>query len=157
MASTFEDFAGVEHRLEYVATLQGIDFYNDSKATNVDSAVKAIESFQRPLLLILGGLDKGGDFSPLRPLLEKRAKRVFVIGRAADKIAEALAGAAPMEMAGDLESAVAGAWRAADSGDAVLLAPACASFDQFDNYEHRGREFKRLVARLTAKSERIGS
>ncbi len=155
MARSLAAFPGVEHRLEFVRNLEGIDFYNDSKATNVDSAAKAIESFQQPLLLILGGLDKGGEFAALRPLVQARAKRVFVIGKAASKIAAALTGAAPLEMADGLEEAVRGAYREAGAGDVVLLAPACASFDAFENYEHRGRVFKQLVGQLRPKGERM--
>ncbi len=156
MAGTLRTFAGVEHRLEFVRTVSGVDFYNDSKATNVDSAVKALESFERPLLVILGGLDKEGDFSPLQSLVRDRAKRVIVIGKAAPKIEAALTGWAPIQRARDLEEAVRFGYDEADPGDVVLLAPACASFDAFLNYEHRGRVFKDLVASLGPKNEMAG-
>ncbi len=139
------DFPGVEHRLEFVAEISGVAFYNDSKATNVDAALKAIEAFDSNLLVILGGKDKGGDFTPLAAPLSARARLVLLIGAATEKIAAQLAGAVPMERAGTLDRAVALAVDRARPGDTVLLAPACASFDQFRNYEHRGRVFKQLV------------
>ncbi len=156
IAETLRTFAGVEHRLEFVRTVSGVDFFNDSKATNVDSAVKALESFERPLLVILGGLDKEGDFSPLQPLVRDRAKRVIVIGKAAPKIEAALTGWAPLKRAKDLEEAVRLGYDEAAAGDVVLLAPACASFDAFRNYEHRGTVFKELVASLGPKNEMAG-
>jgi len=141
-------FHAVEHRLEYVATIGGVEYYNDSKATNVDATIKALEAFEGNLLVILGGLDKGSDYTVLRPLLAKRAHCALLIGSAADKIAGHLGDAVPLMRAQTMENAVAEAARRAQSGDVVLLAPACASFDQFQNYEHRGRVFKELVARL---------
>ncbi len=141
-------FRAVEHRLEYVATIGGVEYYNDSKATNVDATIKALEAFEGNLLVILGGLDKGSDYSVLRPLLAKRARCALLIGSAADKIAGHLGDSVPLVHAQTLENAMAEAARRARSGDVVLLAPACASFDQFQNYEHRGRVFKELVARL---------
>ncbi len=156
IAETLRTFAGVEHRLEFVRTVSGVDFFNDSKATNVDSAAKALESFQRPLLVILGGLDKEGDFSPLQPLVRDRAKRVILIGKAAPKIEAALTGWAPLSRARDLEEAVRLGYDHAGPGDVVLLAPACASFDAFRNYEHRGQVFKELVVHLRPKSEMAG-
>ena len=141
-------FPGVEHRLEFVARIAGVNFFNDSKATNVDAVQKALDAFPGGLMVILGGKDKGGDFRPLREPLRRRAKRVLLIGAAADKIQEQLAGAVPIERAETLDRAIALAFRHAQSGDTVLLAPACASFDQFENYEHRGRVFKELVHTL---------
>jgi UDP-N-acetylmuramoylalanine--D-glutamate ligase len=139
----------VEHRLELVATINGVTFYNDSKATNVDATVKALESFPGNIHIILGGKDKGSDYSVLNPLLKERAKRVYLIGAATDKIAAQVQSATAMVRSGTLERAVRQAFDAARSGDVVLLAPACASFDQFENYEHRGRVFKELVHALT--------
>lgn len=141
-------FPGVEHRIEYVRTVKGVAYYNDSKATNVDAAMKALESFDRGLWVILGGLDKKGEYGLLAPLLAGRAKAVLLIGSAAGIIAEQLGGAVRVERCGDLAAAIALASREARSGDVVLLAPACASFDQFSGYEHRGRVFKDLVAKL---------
>jgi UDP-N-acetylmuramoylalanine--D-glutamate ligase len=143
------EFRAVEHRLELVATISGVAFYNDSKATNVDATVKALESFPGKIHIILGGKDKGSDYSVLNPLLRERAKRVYLIGAAADKIASQIQSSAPLMRSGTLERAVRQAFEAAASGDIILLAPACASFDQFENYEHRGRVFKELVHSLT--------
>jgi len=145
-------FPGVEHRLEFVRRLRGVEFYNDSKATNVDAARKALEAFATPLWVILGGKDKDGDYRPLRDLLAEKARAVLLIGAAAGKMADQLRGAAPLVSCGTLEKAVEYAWQHAQPGDTVLLAPACASFDQFENFEHRGRIFKELVAGLAAPS-----
>ncbi|MFZ0466683.1 MAG: cyanophycin synthetase, partial [Candidatus Acidiferrales bacterium] len=151
IAPAVRTFPGVEHRLEYVAEIRGVAFYNDSKATNVDAALKAIEAFPGSLFVILGGKDKGAPYAPLREPLKQKAKRVLLIGAAAGKIAEELEGAVAMERAGTLERAVELALDEARPGDTVLLAPACASFDQFENFEQRGRAFKEIVARLAAK------
>jgi UDP-N-acetylmuramoylalanine--D-glutamate ligase len=144
------EFHAVEHRLELVATVNGVAFYNDSKATNVDATAKALESFPGKIHIILGGKDKGSDYSVLNPLLRERVKRAYLIGAAAEKIASQVQGAATLERSGTLERAVRRAAEAASPGDVVLLAPACASFDQFENYEHRGRVFKELVLALSA-------
>jgi len=143
-----KEFRAVEHRLELVATINGVTFYNDSKATNVDATVKALESFPGNIHLILGGKDKGSDYSVLNPLLRERVNRVYLIGAAADKIAAQVQGSTVVR-SGILERAVRQAFDVARPGDVVLLAPACASFDQFENYEHRGRVFKELVQSLT--------
>jgi len=148
IAEGVRTFAGVEHRLEFVAEIGGVSFYNDSKATNVDATLKALDAFPGGLLVILGGKDKGSDYTLLREPLAARARKVLLIGAAAEKIAAQLAGAVPTEPAGTLERAVAIAFAQARPRDTVLLAPACASFDQFDNYEHRGRAFKQLVQQL---------
>ncbi len=144
-------FRGVEHRLEYVATIRGVEYYNDSKATNVDAARKALEAFPGNLLVILGGKDKGSDYAVLGPLLASRARCALLIGAAAEKIAAQLGEATPLVRAGTIEAAVAEASRRARPGDVVLLAPACASFDQFQNYEHRGKVFKDLVRQLAGQ------
>ena len=145
-----QEFKAVEHRLEYVATIAGVDYYNDSKATNVDATIKALESFAGNIHVILGGKDKGSDYSVLNELLRQRVKRVYTIGAAAQKIESQIAGAAEITHAETLETAVRRAAAAAKQGDIVLLAPACASFDQFENYEHRGRVFKDVVHSLAA-------
>jgi UDP-N-acetylmuramoylalanine--D-glutamate ligase len=145
-------FAGVEHRLEFVAEIGGVGYYNDSKATNVDATLKAIEAFSEPLFVILGGKDKGGDFTLLREPLRQRARMALLVGAAAEKMAAQLAGALPLERAGTLENAVRLAFERARPGEIVLLAPACASFDQFQNFEHRGRIFKQLVEQLHRQS-----
>ncbi len=152
IASGVKSFKGVEHRLEFVAEIGGVSFYNDSKATNVDAALKAIEAFPGPLLVILGGKDKGSPYVPLREPLRQRARAAFTIGAAAEKIATELGDAMPVQHAGTLDRALEYAMEAAKPGDVVLLAPACSSFDQFENYEHRGRVFKELVANLESRS-----
>lgn len=145
-------FKAVEHRLEFTRELHGVSYYNDSKATNVDATMKALASFAGGIRVILGGKDKDSDYSTLLPLLQERAKTVITIGSAAEKIDAALRSTTPpaftIEPAETMDRAVALAHRLAQPGDTVLLAPACASFDQFDNYEHRGRVFKQLVAAL---------
>ncbi len=146
-----EEFKAVEHRLEYVATIQGVEYYNDSKATNVDATIKALESFPGNIHIILGGQDKGSDYSVLKDLLRSRTKRVYTIGAAAEKIESQIAGAVPVFRAETLETAVKRAAESAASGDIVLLAPACASFDQFESYEHRGHAFKEAVHALAAR------
>ena len=137
-------FKAVEHRLEYVATVRGVEYYNDSKATNVDATIKALESFPGRIHLILGGKDKGSDYTLLNNLLRQRVKRVYTVGAAAAKIESQIRGA-EIVSAGTLEAAVRRAGESAVPGDIVLLAPACASFDQFTSYEHRGHVFKDLV------------
>jgi UDP-N-acetylmuramoylalanine--D-glutamate ligase len=142
------DFKAVEHRLEFVATIRGVDYYNDSKATNVDATIKALESFPANIHLILGGKDKGSDYSVLNDLLRQRVKRVYTIGAAAAKIESQIKNVEVVQ-AETLENAVRKANAVAEPGDVVLLAPACASFDQFKNYEQRGQTFKEIVRGLT--------
>lgn len=138
-------FKAVEHRLEFVAKIAGVDYYNDSKATNVDATIKALESFPANIHLILGGKDKGSDYTVLNDLLRERVKRVYTIGAAAAKIESQIHGAVEVAHSETLESALQRAGESAESGDVVVLAPACASFDQFQSYEHRGRVFKEIV------------
>jgi UDP-N-acetylmuramoylalanine--D-glutamate ligase len=142
------DFKAVEHRLEFVATIAGVDYYNDSKATNVDATIKAIESFPSNIHLILGGKDKGSDYTVLNELLRQRVKRVYTIGAAAAKIESQIQGVTEIEHSETLKNAVRRASESAVEGDVILLAPACASFDQFQSYEHRGRVFKEMVHAL---------
>jgi UDP-N-acetylmuramoylalanine--D-glutamate ligase len=146
-------FKAVEHRLEYVATIDGVEYYNDSKATNVDATVKALESFSGNIHLILGGKDKGSDYTLLNDLLAQRVKRVYTIGTAAEKIEAQIKGKTEVTSAGTLERAVEAASEAAVAGDVILLAPACASFDQFESYEHRGRVFKDQVKAIAVPSK----
>ena len=141
-------FHAVEHRLEPVRTLHGVTYFNDSKATNVDATLKALASFPSGVHLILGGKDKASDYTQLAPLLRERAVAVYTIGSAAEKIERELAGVVKIVTAGTLKSAVESASAAATSGEVVLLAPACSSFDQFENYEHRGRVFRECVTAL---------
>src|SRR5271154_6048854 len=156
------DFKAVEHRLEFVATIRGVDYYNDSKATNVDATIKALESFPANIHLILGGKDKGSDYTVLDDLLRQRVKRVYTIGAAAAKIESQIVspsgargknGGPEIVRAETLEHALRKAHAAAQPGDVVLLAPACASFDQFKNYEHRGQTFKEIVRALAADAK----
>lgn len=141
-------FKAVEHRLEFVRLLQGVEYFNDSKATNVDAAIKAIEAFPSGIHLILGGKDKDSDYTLLAPMLRERVKAVYTIGSAAEKIERELHGVVKMVGAGTIDVAVREASKAAVPGDVVLLAPACSSFDQFENYEHRGQTFRRIVNEL---------
>jgi UDP-N-acetylmuramoylalanine--D-glutamate ligase len=141
------DFKAVEHRLEYVATIGGVEYYNDSKATNVDATIKALESFPANVHLILGGKDKDSDYTQLNGPLRQRVKRVYTIGAAAEKIESQIKGV-EVDRSQTLEIALRRASAVAVAGDVVLLAPACASFDQFQNYEHRGRVFKEVVRAL---------
>jgi UDP-N-acetylmuramoylalanine--D-glutamate ligase len=158
------EFKAVEHRLEFVATIHGVDYYNDSKATNVDATIKALESFPANIHLILGGKDKGSDYSLLNDLLRQRVKRVYTIGAAAAKVesqivssksGDSQSGHPEVVHAETLENALRKASAVAQSGDVVLLAPACASFDQFKNYEHRGQVFKEIVLALAAEAEKV--
>ncbi|WP_433975336.1 UDP-N-acetylmuramoyl-L-alanine--D-glutamate ligase [Tunturiibacter lichenicola] len=141
-------FTAVEHRLELVRKLNGVEFYNDSKATNVDATMKAVASFAKGIHLVLGGKDKDSDYSLMAPLLKKRVKAVYTIGSAAEKIERQLHGVVKMVAAETMQVAVAEAAKSAVAGDVVLLSPACSSFDQFENYEHRGRVFRQLVNEL---------
>lgn len=152
IARGIRSFAGVEHRIEFVAEIAGVRYYNDSKATNVDATLKALDSFPGRVLVILGGKDKDSDYTLLRASLGQKAVRALLIGAAAEKIAGQIEGSVPIERPGTLEKAVETAAGAARPGDTVLLAPACASFDQFQNYEERGRVFKELVRRLERRS-----
>jgi UDP-N-acetylmuramoylalanine--D-glutamate ligase len=148
IAAAVRTFPGVEHRLEFVRNLAGVDYYNDSKATNVDATLKAIDAFDRPLWVILGGKDKGSDYRPLAEPLRKKARAGLLIGAAAPIIKDHLGNAARLVDCGTLDQAVEAARAEASAGDVVLLAPACASFDQFENFEHRGKVFKKLVQGL---------
>ncbi len=152
IANGLKTFRGVEHRLEPVAEIGGVQFYNDSKATNVDAALKAIEAFSGPLIVILGGKDKGSPYTPFAAPLKEKARMAILIGAAAERIAADLGDAVPSINAGTLDLAVRIAADHAQSGDVVLFAPACSSFDQFENYEHRGRTFKQLVNQLENRS-----
>jgi UDP-N-acetylmuramoylalanine--D-glutamate ligase len=152
MRASIREFTGLEHRLEPVLTLRGVAFVNDSKATTVDATIKAIESFDRPIVLILGGKDKGSDFTKLRRLVKARVKKVVLVGAAKDKIRAALQGAVPMVEAGTFADVVPLAFAAASRRDVVLLAPACTSWDMFANFEERGRVFKREARKLARRT-----
>jgi len=146
-------FKGVEHRIEFCGEVDGVRFYNDSKATNLDSLEKALLSFTAPVTLIAGGRDKKSDYSQLNALVKERVKRLITIGEAAALIEKAWAELVPTERASDMEDAVRRAAEHATSGDVVLLSPACASYDMYSNYEERGRHFKSCVANLIASRQ----
>ncbi|MBR3628442.1 MAG: UDP-N-acetylmuramoyl-L-alanine--D-glutamate ligase [Elusimicrobia bacterium] len=142
-------FKGVEHRIEFVKEINGVKYYNDSKGTNVDSTKVALESFDKNIQLILGGQDKGSPYKPIFNLIKKKVKNIFLIGEAANIIKKQLKGSAPMTECNTLSNAIKQIHSVAKQGDIVLFSPACASFDQFNDFEHRGREFKKFV--LTIK------
>lgn len=144
-------FPGLPHRLELVAELGGVRYVNDSKGTNVGAVMKSLEGFAGGVILIAGGKDKGGDFAPLRHLVQTRVKKLLLLGQARDAIRSQLAGACPMEEVPTLEAAVAHAAGIAAAGDTVLLSPACASFDMFRDFEHRGDVFRQAVRDLTTR------
>ncbi|HUG53327.1 MAG TPA: UDP-N-acetylmuramoyl-L-alanine--D-glutamate ligase [Vicinamibacteria bacterium] len=150
-------FAGAEHVLEKVAVIRGVAFFNDSKATNVEAALKSLEAFASPVLPILGGRYKGGDFALLAPALRARGKAVLAIGEATPRIAEALAGVVPVVPCGSMAEAVERAFALAVAGDTVVLAPACSSFDMFEDYAARGLAFKDEVRRLVESSGDAGA
>ncbi len=156
LRAAVRDFPGVEHRLEFVRKIRDVEFYNDSKATSVDATAKALTAFERGVHLILGGKDKGAPYAPLRPLLQGRVREVLLIGAAADRIERELKDVAVIVRAGDLETAVREAFKNAVAGETVLLAPACASFDQFEDFEHRGRVFKKIVSEIAHSTEAGG-
>jgi UDP-N-acetylmuramoylalanine--D-glutamate ligase len=158
MRETVKRFAPVEHRLERVAEVGGVTFYNDSKATNVDAAVKAVEALSEEpgrIVLILGGRGKNAPYAPLAPLIERKARALVILGEDAERIETELKEFAPVVRASDMADAVRRAYREAEPGDTVLLAPACASFDMFQSFEHRGRVFKEEVGKL--KNSGVGS
>jgi UDP-N-acetylmuramoylalanine--D-glutamate ligase len=152
IARTLRGFGGVEHRLEPSGEARGVRFVNDSKATNVDSVEKALQSFGEPVHLILGGRDKQGDFTALAPLVRAHVKAIYTIGEAAAKVERQLQGEAPIVPSGDLETAMRAAAAAAKPGEWVLLSPGCASFDQYSGYEQRGRCFKDIARALSEEA-----
>ena len=139
------NFKGVEHRIEFVKEINGVKYYNDSKGTNVDSTKVALESFNKNIQLILGGQDKGSPYKPIFNLIKKKVKNIFLIGEATNIIKKQLKGSAPMTECNTLSNAIKKIHSVAKQGDIVLFSPACASFDQFNDFEHRGREFKKFV------------
>ena len=152
IANAARTFTPVEHRLEFVREIAGVAYYNDSKATSVDATLKAIDAFSGGLWIILGGKDKGSDYTVMREPLRAKARAALLIGAAAAKVESQLGDAVPVLRCGTLAAAIEKASRSAAPGDTVLLAPACASFDQFDSYEHRGRVFKQLVNGLVKET-----
>jgi UDP-N-acetylmuramoylalanine--D-glutamate ligase len=142
------DFKGLPHRVEHVARIAGVDFYDDSKATNVDAAVRSLEVFDRPVILIAGGIHKGGDYDPLVRASMSRVKKGIFIGEARSMLGDAFNNEIPYEFADDMEDAVKKAYSDAVEDDVILLAPACSSFDMFTDYGQRGRVFKEKVKGL---------
>ncbi len=157
IGAALRDFPGLPHRLELVAELNGVRYVNDSKGTNVGAVVKSLEGYAGGVILIAGGKDKGGDFTELRPLVATRVKTLLLLGQARDAIRSQLAGACPMEEVPTLAAAVRRGAEIASPGDTVLLSPACASFDMFRDFEHRGDVFRAAVRELTAGEEERGS
>ncbi len=146
-------FKALPHRLEYVDSINGVAFYNDSKATNCDSTKSALESFERPIRIILGGSDKGEDFALLTDSLQKHAIKAYITGDTEDLMRQAWLGKLPLEFADDLSSCVRIAFAEAAMGDKIVLSPACASFDHFKNFEHRGDAFKAIVREIKREKE----
>ncbi|OGX23181.1 MAG: UDP-N-acetylmuramoylalanine--D-glutamate ligase [Omnitrophica WOR_2 bacterium RIFCSPHIGHO2_02_FULL_45_21] len=144
----FRNFKGVEHRLEQVRTINGIEFINDSKATNVDSTVWALHTMLKPTILIAGGRDKNSDYRLISDLIKQKVKLIILIGEAREKIRTAFKGLLSIEEASSLEEATQKSFQRAQEGDCILLSPMCASFDMFSDYEHRGRVFKEIVGKL---------
>ena len=143
-----EGFSGIAHRIEYAGEKDGVAFYDDSKGTNVGAVMRAIEGFSRPIVLLIGGRDKEGDFGALVPLIRKRVRQVVLFGEAREKINALLGGATATTIVPTLKEAVAAAWGLAHPGDIVLLSPGCASFDEFTDYKARGRAFQKWVGQL---------
>jgi UDP-N-acetylmuramoylalanine--D-glutamate ligase len=152
LEASIKSFAGVEHRIEFVAEINGVRYYNDSKATNVDATLKALDSFPGRILIILGGQDKDSDYRQLRTALRDKAILALLVGATAEKIERQIEGSVAIQRSGTIENAVGSAFHSAHAGDIVLLSPACASFDQFENYEQRGRIFKELVHQLEKRA-----
>ena len=146
-----ERFKGFRHRLEWVGEVRGIQFFDDSKGTNVGAVVKALEGFSRPVILIAGGRDKGGDYGPLKALIREKVKALILIGEAREKMREQLGDLAPTELADSLETAVFRSFRQGEPGDVVLLSPGCSSFDMFRDYAQRGEVFQQAVKALAGK------
>jgi len=141
-------FRGLPHRIEYAGEKKGVKFYDDSKGTNVGSVVRALDTFTEPVILLLGGRDKDGDFDTLQPLLTKKTKKVILFGEARERIAAMIGPEVPAEKRRTLREAVESAYRNAAEGDIVLLSPGCASFDEFKNYKERGDFFKNMIGNL---------
>ena len=152
VAKAMKEFAGLEHRLEFVREFEGVKYVNDSKGTNVGAVVKSLESFQEPLILIAGGRDKAGDFSILREPVSRNVKAVVLIGEASGKIRKAVGDLTKTVIAEDMAEAVKLSGEMADTGEVVLLSPACASFDMFRDFEDRGRQFKKLVMDMKSRN-----
>ena len=152
LQKVMEEFEGLEHRLEWVREVEGVQFFNDSKGTNVGAVIKSLMSFQEPIWLIAGGRDKEGDYRPLKDLIREKVKGMALIGEAKERMFGALGNGTETVRADSLEEAVEWAWARAKAGEVVLLSPACSSFDMFENYQERGRRFKEIVNGLRNRS-----
>jgi UDP-N-acetylmuramoylalanine--D-glutamate ligase len=155
IANVLKRFHGLPHRTEFVGVINGIRFINDSKATNVDAVFWALKSLPKPIIWLAGGLWKGGNLAALTPLVKKKIKAVIAFGDSAERFNQAFQSVTPTQKVETMEEAVIAAYRLAQAGDTVLLSPACASFDQFDNYKERGQVFTVLVTSLKPKGEEI--
>lgn len=149
VTEALREFNGLEHRLEFVREIDGVRYINDSKGTNIGAVLKSIEGFSEPVVLIAGGRDKAGDFSPLKPLIREKVRAIVLIGEAAEKMSAIFGDIVTTVVVSDLEEAINRAREMAEKGDVVLLSPACASFDMFRDFEDRGRQFKDIVKRLS--------
>jgi UDP-N-acetylmuramoylalanine--D-glutamate ligase len=148
-----EIFSGLPHRMEFVGKRDGVRFYNDSKGTNVGAVTRALETFFHPVILLLGGRDKGGDFTILSDLIRERVKELIIFGEARKQIDDHVGGIVKTHMTGDLKESVFTAWKASSAGDIILLSPGCSSFDEFDNYAERGNYFKELVKQIIDRGD----
>jgi UDP-N-acetylmuramoylalanine--D-glutamate ligase len=149
-----QGFTPLTHRLEFVATINGVSFYNDSKATNTDSVISALMSFERPIRVIMGGSDKGEDFSVMTEVLRKWAQKVYITGETEAKMRQAWLGKVPLVCINDFEQCIRVAYEDSMAGDNIVLSPACASFDKFRNFEHRGDSFKEIVQKIARENEK---
>lgn len=155
VARVLREFRGLPHRLELVEVVDGVSYINDSKGTNIGAVEKSLEGFASPVVLIAGGLGKGTDFTPLRPLVKEKVKALVLIGKSAKEMAVAFDGLAPVHHAGSMDEAVSKASGLATAGETVLLSPACASFDMFKNFEDRGEKFAEAVKNLKKRGESV--
>jgi UDP-N-acetylmuramoylalanine--D-glutamate ligase len=155
LAPVLRSFKGVEHRLEFIRELNGVKYYNDSKATTVVAVITALKSLPKPIILIAGGKDKGSDYIPLRELLSKKVKQLILIGEARDKMLTAFMGSCPIVEAKTMQAAIETAYQSAESGDNVILSPACSSYDMFTDFEERGRVFKQLVNLINGRTKEL--
>ncbi|MCK9309731.1 MAG: UDP-N-acetylmuramoyl-L-alanine--D-glutamate ligase, partial [Candidatus Cloacimonetes bacterium] len=154
IGNAVKGFKPLTHRLEYAGSVRGVSFYNDSKATNTDSVRSALFSFERPIRIIVGGSDKGEDFSVLTDDLQRKAQKVYITGDTQDQMRQAWLGKVPLVCIDDFETCVRTAFEEALAGDVIVLSPACASFDHFHNFEHRGDVFKQIVESIIAENEK---
>ncbi len=154
IGAAVKGFKPLTHRLEYVGSVKGVSFFNDSKATNTDSVRSALQSFERPIRIMMGGSDKGEDFSVLTEDLQQKAQKVYITGDTQDQMRQAWLGKVPLVCIDDFEACLRTAFEEAMAGDVIVLSPACASFDHFHNFEHRGEVFKQIVSAIIEENEK---